>query len=46
MTELAEVPGDLRVVVDATAIRLGIPLVSNDGVFEDTPGLALETKPA
>lgn len=31
--------------IAATAIRLGIPLVSNDGVFEDTPGLALETKP-
>ncbi len=25
--------------IAATAIRLGIPLVSNDGVFKDTPGL-------
>ena len=29
--------------IAATAIRLGIPLVSNDGVFENTPGLAVET---
>jgi predicted nucleic acid-binding protein len=29
--------------IAATAIRLGIPLVSNDGVFENTPGLVLET---
>ncbi len=28
--------------VAATAIRLGIPLVSNDGVFRDAPGLVLE----
>ena len=32
--------------VAATAIRLGIPLVSNDGVFRDAPGLVLETAPA
>lgn len=25
--------------IAATAIRLGMPLVSNDGVFRDTPGL-------
>lgn len=25
--------------IAATAIRLGIPLVSNDGIFEDAPGL-------
>jgi tRNA(fMet)-specific endonuclease VapC len=29
--------------IAATAIRLGIPLVSNDRVFDDTPGLILET---
>ena len=29
--------------IAATAIRLGIPLVSNDGIFENTPGLAVET---
>lgn len=29
--------------IAATAIRLGIPLVSNDGVFDNTPGLIVET---
>lgn len=29
--------------VAATAIRLGVPLVSNDGIFANAPGLALET---
>jgi len=29
--------------IAATALRLGIPLVSNDGIFENTPGLTLET---
>lgn len=29
--------------VAATAIRLAIPLVSNDGIFRDVPGLMLET---
>lgn len=29
--------------IAATAIRLGSPLVSNDGVFANTPGLRLET---
>lgn len=29
--------------IAATALRLGVPLVSNDGVFENTPGLELET---
>ena len=29
--------------IAATAIRLGIPLLSHDGVFENTPGLVLET---
>jgi tRNA(fMet)-specific endonuclease VapC len=31
--------------VAATAIRLGIPLVSNDQIFKDVPGLELETAP-
>ncbi|GMU79045.1 MAG: hypothetical protein AMXMBFR46_18380 [Acidimicrobiia bacterium] len=29
--------------VAATALRLGVPLVSNDRVFDGTPGLALES---
>ncbi len=29
--------------VAATAIRLGLPLVSNDAIFDDVPGLVLET---
>lgn len=29
--------------IAATAIRLDVPLVSNDGVFDNTPGLRLET---
>ncbi|MFZ1489078.1 MAG: PIN domain-containing protein [Ilumatobacteraceae bacterium] len=29
--------------IASTAIRLGVPLVSNDGVFRATPGLLLET---
>lgn len=29
--------------IAATAIRLDIPLVSNDGIFHDVPGLKLET---
>src|SRR5205823_2740851 len=29
--------------VAATAIRLGVPLVSDDGIFRDVPGLVLET---
>jgi predicted nucleic acid-binding protein len=29
--------------IAATAIRLGIPLVSNDRIFQDVPGLELET---
>ena len=28
--------------VAATALRLGFPLVSNDGIFEGTPGLVVE----
>jgi predicted nucleic acid-binding protein len=31
--------------IAATAIRLGIQLVSNDGVFERTPGLLVEAAP-
>ncbi len=31
--------------IAATAIRLGIPLISNDGVFENAPGLQLEPAP-
>jgi predicted nucleic acid-binding protein len=29
--------------IAATAIRLGLPLVSNDGIFRGAPGLHLET---
>jgi predicted nucleic acid-binding protein len=29
--------------IAATAIRLGVPLVSNDGIFRSVPGLELET---
>jgi tRNA(fMet)-specific endonuclease VapC len=29
--------------IAATAIRLGVPLVSNDGIFQDVHGLQLET---
>ena len=29
--------------IAATAIRLGIPLVSKDGIFRGAPGLRLET---
>ena len=32
--------------IAATAIRLGIPLVSNDGIFRGAPGLQLETAPS
>lgn len=32
--------------IAAVAIRLGIPLVSNDGIFEGAPGLILEPSPA
>jgi predicted nucleic acid-binding protein len=32
--------------IAATAIRLGIPLVSNDAIFRDVPGLTLETAAA
>ena len=29
--------------IAATAIRLGVPLVSDDGIFENVPGLTLES---
>jgi hypothetical protein len=29
--------------IAATAMRLGIPLVSNDGIFRGAPGVELET---
>jgi predicted nucleic acid-binding protein len=29
--------------IAAIAIRLGVPLVSNDKIFRDVPGLALES---
>lgn len=32
--------------IAATALRLGIPLVSNDHVFRKAPGLTLETLPS
>ena len=32
--------------IAATAIRLATPLVSNDGIFRDVPGLMLESLPA
>lgn len=31
--------------VAATALRLGIPLVSNDGIFKNVPGLIVERRP-
>lgn len=31
--------------VAATAIRLNLPLVSNDGIFDDVPGLRVERPP-
>lgn len=31
--------------IAATALRLGLPLVSNDAIFRDVPRLALETLP-
>ncbi len=29
--------------IAATALRLGVPLVSNDGIFRNVPGLSVET---
>ena len=31
--------------VAAVAVRLGIPLVANDGIYANTPGLQVETAP-
>ena len=41
---LAQRPHDGDRWIAATAVRLGIPLVSHDAVFRGTPGLVLETK--
>ena len=43
---LAQKPHTADRWIAATAIRLAIPLVSNDGIFRDAPGLQLETLPA
>lgn len=32
--------------IAATAIRLGIPLVANDGIYDSVPGLQVERPPA
>jgi len=40
---LAQSVDDTDRWIAATAIRLGIPLVSHDAVFRDAPGLILET---
>jgi predicted nucleic acid-binding protein len=40
---LAQKPHTADRWLAATAIRLGIPLVSNDGIFRGTPGLQVET---
>ncbi len=40
---LAQSPRDADRWIAATAIRLGLPLVSHDAVFRDAPGLNLET---
>jgi predicted nucleic acid-binding protein len=40
---LAQRPHDADRWIAATAVRLGIPLVSHDSVFRNVPGLILET---
>lgn len=40
---LAQAHHDADRWVAATAIRLGVPLVSNDGIFTNAPGLSVET---
>lgn len=40
---LAQAHHDADRWIAATANRLGIPLVSNDGIFANAPGLILET---
>ena len=40
---LAQRPHDADCWIAATAVRLGVPLVSHDSVFRNVPGLTLET---
>lgn len=40
---LAQLEHDADRWIAATAVRLGVPLVSNDGIFQGVPGLNLET---
>ena len=40
---LAQAHHDADRWVAATAIRLGVPLISNDGIFVNAPGLTVET---
>ena len=40
---LAQRPHDADRWIAATAVRLGVPLVSHDSVFRNVPGLILET---
>lgn len=40
---LAQARHDADRWIAATAIRLRIPLVSNDGIFANAPGLTVET---
>ncbi len=40
---LAQRQHDVDRWIAATAVHLGVPLVSHDGVFRGTPGLTLET---
>lgn len=42
---LAQKDHDADRWVAATAIRLGIPLVSNDRIYDDVPGLRVERPP-
>ena len=37
------VPHDADRWIAATALRLGVPLVSNDQIFKNVPGLVLES---
>lgn len=40
---LAQAHHDADRWIAATAIRLGVPLISNDGIFANAPGLTVET---
>jgi len=40
---LAQRDHDPDLWVAPSAVRLGVPLVSNDGIFQGVPGLAVET---